>query len=105
LARPSTHEHENRIADSIFRLQWEQEQLSEQAVRYSNLNDRIALETFLLNDHTEIEARLIQRKQNSAKISSLLAQIAKLGIDPGEEQELFQRIVPPERLIWSVIKR
>jgi len=86
-------EHENRIADSIFGTQWEQEQLSEQAVRYASWNDRIALEIFLLDDPAEIEARLIQRKQNTAKISALLARIANLGLDPGEEQELFQRIV------------
>ena len=86
-------EHENRIADSIFSMQWEQEQLSEQAVRYASWNDRIALEIFLLDDPAEIEARLIQRKQNTAKISALLDRIANLGLDPGEEQELFQRMV------------
>ena len=86
-------EHENRIADSIFSMQWEQEQLSEQAVRYASWNDRIALEIFLLDDPAEIEALLIQRKQNTAKISALLDRIADLGLDPGEEQELFQRMV------------
>jgi His Kinase A (phospho-acceptor) domain/Four helix bundle sensory module for signal transduction len=86
-------EHENRAADSIFNKQWEQEQLAEQAVRYSSLNNRIAMEVFLLDDPEEIRARIIQRKQNTEKISALLAKIEKLGLDPGEEQELFQRII------------
>jgi len=86
-------EHENRVADSIFNTQWEQQQLAEQAVRYSSLNNRIAMEVFLLDDPEEIKTRIIQREQNTVTISALLAQIEKLGLDPGEEQELFQRIV------------
>src|ERR1700722_14464197 len=94
-------EHENRAADSIFNKQWGQEQLAEQAVRYSSLNNRIAMEVFLLDDPEEIRARIIQRKQNYEKISVLMAQIEKLGLDPGEEQELFQRIISTRTLFLA----
>ena len=54
---------------------WAKVQIASEALVYSNLNNRITMQVFLLDDREEIDELLIRRAQNSQKISALLQQL------------------------------
>src|SRR5947209_16622622 len=61
-------------------------QLSRQALNYSNLNNRITMEIFLLQEKDEIDPLLAQRAENSEKISDLIGKLEG-GLQSDEERE------------------
>jgi signal transduction histidine kinase/DNA-binding response OmpR family regulator/flagellar basal body-associated protein FliL len=84
-----------RLHDSAQRAyedQWAQAQLSQQARLLSNLNNRITLQIFLMEDKKAIEALRQERAENTNKITRLLSQIEAHGIKPGRERELMDRV-------------
>jgi len=74
--------------ERIVSKRWARLQLSREALRYSNLNNRIIMEVFLLNRREEIEPLLKVREENSRKIAALLEQLGA-GVTSGREQELL----------------
>ena len=78
----------NADLEEIVSKRWARLQLSREALRYSNLNNRIIMEVFLLNRREEIEPLLKVREENSRKIAALLEQLGA-GVTSGREQELL----------------
>ena len=78
----------NADLEEIVSKRWARLQLSREALRYSNLNNRIITEVFLLNRKEEIEPLLKLREENSGKITVLLEQLGA-GVTSGREQELL----------------
>jgi PAS domain S-box-containing protein len=70
---------------------WAKVQLSRQALNYSNLNNRITMEVFLLQEKDEIDPLLAQRAENSGKISDLIGKL-KGGLESDEEKELLAAV-------------
>ena len=81
----------NEQAEAVFRRQWTQVQMAEQAVRISNLNNRITMEVFLLYDKDQIAAMLARRAENTKQISGIVAEIERDGLD-GNERSLLEEV-------------
>ncbi|HXM34430.1 MAG TPA: MCP four helix bundle domain-containing protein, partial [Pyrinomonadaceae bacterium] len=70
---------------------WSTVQLSQEALNYSTLNNRITMQVFFLKDRAEIDPLLVRRAENSEKISILLKAIeARESTD--KEKELLAAI-------------
>jgi len=65
----------NRDMKQTIDDHWAQVQIASEALVYSNLNNRITMQIFLLDDREEIDELLIRRAQNSEKISTLVGQL------------------------------
>jgi len=74
--------------EEIVSTRWARLQLSRDALRYSNLNNRIVMEVFLLHRREEIEPLLKVREENSRQITTLLEQLGA-GVKSAREQELL----------------
>lgn len=61
--------------EEILQKRWAKAKLAEEALTYSNQNSRITMEIFLLESREEIDPLLVQRAQNTEKISSLRQQL------------------------------
>jgi diguanylate cyclase (GGDEF)-like protein len=70
---------------------WAQAQLARDALRISNLNNRITMQIFLLKDSTEIASLLARRTENSKRISALVTQLESK-VDSEEERQLLERV-------------
>jgi hypothetical protein len=66
------HVHADAELQQVVDGRWEKVQLSRQAQGYSNLNNRITMQVFLLENEKEINALLAQTAGNSEKISRLI---------------------------------
>ncbi len=65
--------------------------LAREALRYSNLNNRITMEIFLLENAEAIRRRLEERARNTDTVTALHAQISRL-LDSPEERKRFEAI-------------
>ena len=70
---------------------WSEEQMVNEAFRLSNLNSRITLTIFLLDDQNEIQRLLVQRAANTERISVLIRAI-KPRLDTEEEKRLLAAV-------------
>ena len=70
---------------------WSEEQIVREAFRLSNLNSRITLSVFLLDDPDEIQRLLVQRATNTDRISGLIRAIEPR-LDTEEEKRLFAAV-------------
>ncbi len=66
-------------------------QLAREALNYSNLNNRITMEIFLLKSREEIDALLAQRAENTDKVSSLVEKIEG-SVESEKEKELLAAV-------------
>jgi two-component system, sensor histidine kinase and response regulator len=81
----------NRDMKQTIDDHWAKVQIASEALSYSNLNNRITMQVFLLDDREEIDELLIRRAQNSEKISTLLGQLqARTGSE--RERELLSAV-------------
>ncbi len=78
----------NTHLEEILRKRWAKAQLAQEALTYSNRNNRITMEIFLLESKEEIDPLLVQRAQNTEKISALGQQIREQ-IESEEERGLL----------------
>ncbi len=76
--------HLEEIADK----RWAKVRLAREALTYSNLNNRITMESFLVNRREQVDPLLVLRAQNTKKISKLMMQIAAK-IESERERDLF----------------
>src|SRR5271156_1529706 len=67
----------NDDTQDVTDVRWPKVKLAREALHYSDLNNRITMEVFLLDDKQQIAALLEQRAQNTQKISAILKQIEK----------------------------
>ncbi len=81
---------------NIAETQWQDVQLAAQALTYSNRNSRINMQLVTSADRAEIDALLISRSQNSAHISSLLAQLQALAHSQ-KERDLLTAVTDARR--------
>jgi diguanylate cyclase (GGDEF)-like protein len=65
----------NREMKRIVRMRWPKVQLASDALRISNLNNRITMEIFLCTDRRQIAELLARRAQNSDRITALMKQL------------------------------
>jgi signal transduction histidine kinase len=70
---------------------WSKVRLAAEALRYSNLNNRITMELFLLRDKAEIESRLHQRAENTESITGIVKTLAEK-IESTHEAELIDKV-------------
>src|ERR1019366_5674571 len=78
----------NAQTQNIFDDQWKQEQLSQEAFHLSDLNSRIILLVFLVDDQDEIKQLLVQRAANTQRITDL-ARAIELRLETEDEKQLF----------------
>ncbi|MDP9160490.1 MAG: MCP four helix bundle domain-containing protein, partial [Acidobacteriota bacterium] len=81
----------NNNLEELATRRWAKVELARQALEFSNLNNRITLEIFLLRDRAEIDPLLKRRAENSGKITVLLNQIKGLS-QSEKETALIQSI-------------
>ena len=81
----------NTSLDELASRRWAKVQLARRALWYSNLNNRITLEVFLLKDPNEIRSLLKLRAENSGRITALLDQIRRLS-ESDRETTLIQNV-------------
>lgn len=81
----------NADLEKIVNHRWAEVQLSRQALHYSNLNNRITMQVFLVRERAEIDQLLVQRAENSAKISDLLEKL-EAGAESEQEKDLLLTI-------------
>jgi PAS domain S-box-containing protein len=81
----------NAQMQNIVYQQWKEEQLADKAMRLSDLNSRITLLIFLVDDPNEIQRLLVQRAANTQRISDLVSAIEPL-LEPGKETEMLAAV-------------
>ena len=81
----------NQEMTSLVNEHWPQAQIAEQALRISNLNNRITMQVFLLKDSGEISSLLARRAENSKRITALVAQLDSQ-VNSAEERQLLERV-------------
>ena len=82
----------NADLEDLVTKRWAKVQVCRAALGYSNLNNRITMEVFMLEDPGEIKPLLMERAENTTKITALVSQIQRLGVEPGKETELFEAV-------------
>jgi PAS domain-containing protein len=81
---------DRKMQEAIFD-RWSEEQQVHEVFRLSNLNSRLTLSVFLLDDADEIQRLLVQRAANADRISGLIRAI-ELGLDTEEEKRLLAAV-------------
>jgi signal transduction histidine kinase len=79
--------------EELVTKRWTKVQLCRAALNYSNLNNRLTMEVFLIGNPDQIPPRLKQRAENTQKISALVNQTQEQGIEPGKERELLDAVM------------
>jgi PAS domain S-box-containing protein len=67
----------NELQEAVSK-QWTKLRLSREAVTYSNRNSRIMMDIMLIKDREQVAPMLAARKENTEKISALLANLKNL---------------------------
>src|SRR6266568_818211 len=75
---------------------WGKVKLTRQAQAWSNLNSRLTMQVFLIDDRKEIESLLLQRRGNSDRISSLIETL-RARAESNEEEELLDNVETKRR--------
>jgi signal transduction histidine kinase/CheY-like chemotaxis protein len=83
----------NADLEELVTKRWAKVQLCRAALSYSNLNNRITMEIFLLDNPDQIPPLLKNRAENTEKISALVHQIEGQGVGPGKERELLDAVM------------
>jgi signal transduction histidine kinase/DNA-binding response OmpR family regulator len=74
--------------EDIVNKRWAKVQLAREALFFSNLNNRITMETFFFKTKEEIDPLLVQRARNTETISAILAKLERELASPREKQLL-----------------
>ena len=78
----------NADLEKLVNNRWARVQLSTEAVNYSNLNNRIMMQVFLLGDRAEIDQLLARRAENSDRISELVKKL-EVSAESQKEKDLL----------------
>jgi len=81
----------NNAMDQLVKHQWAKVQLSQRALSYSARNNRATLQVLLMSDHEQIDRLLVERAQNTEKISKLVEEIEQ-NMDSARERELLAAV-------------
>ena len=85
--------HINADLEDLVTKRWAKVQLCRAALGYSNLNNRITMEIFLLDNSDQIPSLLKNRGDNTDQISVIVRRIEALGVEPGKERQLLDAMV------------
>lgn len=85
-------DRDNARLEELQGRDWKTLTLAEDAFRYSNANNRITMQLFLLHDATQINNLLAVRAENSKKIGEILERLEPL-CDSDAEKKLLADIV------------
>src|SRR5437588_2772687 len=77
--------------ERIVDARWDKVQLSRQAQGYSNLNNRITMQIFLVESESDINSLLVEMAKNSEKISSLI-EMPQSKVESNEELKLLNTV-------------
>src|SRR5438552_12245985 len=77
--------------ERIVDARWEKVQLSRQAQSYSNLNNRITMQVFLVENEDGVHSLLVEMAKNSERISSLIETL-RTRVEAQEELQLLNAI-------------
>ena len=92
------------ISEQIVQEHSETVRLSNEALDYSNLNNRLIFQVFLTKDPESVEELLKRRAENSAKISARLGELDKM-VGSREEGELFAAVTEARRAYTESYQR
>jgi len=82
----------NDEQEEIIGKRWAKVQLAREALSFSNQNNRLTMQVFLLHDKDEIAKLLVERVETSDKISALVKKIEAAGFDSEQEERLFEAV-------------
>lgn len=74
----------NAQTQEIFSKHWQKSKITREAFRLSNLNNRLTLLVFMMEDQNEIQKLLLERAANTERITTL---VALLDRSPGQPEE------------------
>ena len=74
----------------VLKPSWGQAQLAAEALRYSNLNNRLTMSVFLEREPAQIEVLLAERAANTEKISQVVARLESSADSPRERELLAE---------------
>jgi signal transduction histidine kinase/DNA-binding response OmpR family regulator len=74
--------------EDIVNKRWAKVQLAREALFFSNLNNRITMEIFFFKTRQEIDPLLVQRAQNTERISAIVSKLEHKLASPREKQLL-----------------
>src|SRR6266513_5991070 len=77
--------------ERIVDARWDKVQLSRQAQGYSNLNNRMTMQVFLVESENDINSLLLETAKNSERISSLIETL-RTRVEAQEEMQLLNAI-------------
>src|SRR5437588_3321204 len=77
--------------ERIVDARWEKVQLSRQAQGYSNLNNRITMQIFLVESENDVHSLLVEMAKNSERISNLIETL-RTRVEAPEELQLLNAI-------------
>src|SRR5437016_4266301 len=77
--------------ERIVDARWEKVQLSRQAQSYSNLNNRITMQIFLVESENDVNSLLVEMAKNSERISNLIETL-RTRVEAPEELQLLNAI-------------
>src|SRR6267154_5517685 len=77
--------------DAMVDARWERVELAREAQSYSSLNGRLILQTFITDNHEEINALQVQAADNSRHVSELIDSLRSKADTP-EERDLLADI-------------
>jgi signal transduction histidine kinase len=81
----------NAQTQEIFSEHWQKSKTTREAFRLSNLNNRITMLVFMLEDENEIQRLLIERAANTERISALVG-LLDVSLDQPEEKRLLAAV-------------
>lgn len=76
---------------TVVNREWAQAELAREALRISNLNNRITMQLFLVKDSRAIASLLERRAENSKKITALVTRL-EAEVETPEERALLDRV-------------
>ena len=94
----------NAQTQEIFSQHWQKSKITREAFRLSNLNNRITLLVFMLEDQDEIQRLLVERAANTERISVLVG-LLDVRLDQPEEKRLLAAVKMRRAPYVSTYKR
>jgi len=94
----------NLSARNVASQQWTDVRLSREALDYSSRNSQINFSLFVCKDRPQIDALLAERNENSAKISTLLAEL-QTRIDSSAERDRLNVVLETRQAYISSYQR
>ena len=84
---------------NITGKQWTKLHLSREALTYSNRNNRITMQIFLIENQEQVSSLVAARNENASRITALIAELER-SCESDEEKRLL-RVIQNKRTLYS----